>query len=211
MIRQPIIETIFPTTIVLNNIDRPFTKEELDFCHNNLDENVGGSYMGLGNKLSTDHRVLEKPELKSIREFIEYHLKFYYRNIIAAQVDSEIFITHSFLNYMRKGEGHSPHVHPNSYLSAVLYISADKDKDKICFSKSPRGEYPIRVDNLQQNMYNTYEAALPVGTGDLVIFPSSIVHGVNPKTDDNLRISLVCNTFIKGKVGNHTEYTDLYL
>lgn len=211
MIRQPVIETIFPTTIILNNIGRPFSKEELDFCHSNLSKDAEVSYMGMGNKLSKNHRILENDVLKSLREFMEYHLEFYFRNIICAQPDAELFVTHSFLNYMRKDEGHAPHVHPNSYLSAVMYISADKDKDKICFSKSPRGDYPIRVDNTQQNMYNTNEAALPVGTGDLVIFPSSIVHGVNKKEDDNLRISLVCNTFIKGTVGNYSEYTDLYL
>lgn len=211
MIKHPVIETIFPTTVLLNNIGRPFTKEELDFCHDNLNENAETSYKGLGNKLSDDHRVLENDTLKSLRKFMENHLEFYFRNIICAQPEAKLFITHSFLNYMRQGEGHSPHVHPNSYLSAVLYISADKQKDKICFSKSPKGDYPIRVDNTQQNMYNTYEASLPVGTGDLVIFPSSVIHGVNVKEDDNLRISLVCNTFIKGTVGNYSEYTDLYL
>lgn len=211
MIRQPVIETIFPTSILLNNIGRSFTKEELDFCHNNLDENAVSSYMGMGNKTSQNHLILERDELKSLKEFMEYHLEFYFRNIICAQKDAELFVTHSFLNYMKKGEGHTPHVHPNSYLSAVMYISADKSTDKICFSKSPRGDYPIRVDNTQQNMYNTYEASLPVGTGDIVIFPSSLVHGVNPKENDNLRISLVCNTFLKGTIGNYSEYTDLYL
>ena len=211
MIRQPTIETIFPTSILLNNIGRPFTKEELDFCNSNLSKDSEVSYMGMGNRLSKNHRIIENDVMKSIREFMEYHLEFYFRNIICAQSDAELFVTHSFFNYMRKGEVHTALVHPYSYLSAVLYISADKETDKICFSKSPRGDYPIRVDNIQQNMYNTYEAAMPVGTGDLVIFPSSIVHGVNPKLNDNLRISLVFNTFIKGTVGNYSEYTDLYL
>lgn len=211
MIRQPVIETIFPTTVLLNNIDRSFTKEELNFCYNNFKVNAGTSYMGLGNKLSDDHRILEKQELSSLRLFMEQNLEFYFRNIICAQPEAKLFITHSFLNYMKQGEGHSSHVHPNSYLSAVMYISADKQKDKICFSKSPRGDYPIRVDSTNQNMYNTSDASLPVGTGDLIIFPSSLVHGVTPKEEDNLRISLVCNTFIKGTVGNNSEYTDLYL
>lgn len=211
MFKPPAIETIFPTTIILNNINRSFTQEELDFCYNNYNKESAISYMGMGNKLSDDHRVLEKEVLKSIREFIEYHLEFYFRNIICAQQDSKLFITHSFLNYMKKDQGHSSHIHPNSYLSAVLYISADKNTDKIFFNKSPRGDYPIRVDHTHQNIYNAYDASLPVGTGDLVVFPSSLIHGVNPKTENNLRISLVANTFLKGTVGNHSEYTDLYL
>lgn len=211
MTAQPIIETIFPTTLVLNNISRPFTKAELDFCYKQYDAKVSESWMGHGNKLSTDHKILDHDILKSIREFIEYNLEFYFRNIICAQSSSNLFITHSFLNYISKGQGHSMHVHPNSYLSAVLYIAADRQTDKICFNKSPRGDYPIRVDNEHQNMYNTYQASLPIGTGDLVIFPSSLVHGVDIKTEENLRVSLACNTFLKGTVGNYCEYTDLYL
>lgn len=210
IIQEPVVQTIFPTTILLNNINRSFTKQELDFCEK-YRQQTEQSYGGMGNYLTKDHRVLNNPELKELREFMEYHLEYYFRKIVCAKEESKLYITHSFLNYMRKSQGHSAHVHPNSYLSAVMYISADQRVDKISFSRSPRGDWPIRVDRTQDNPYNTYDCGMTIKTGDLVIFPSSIVHGVSPKEDDNLRISLVANTFLKGKIGNYEEYTDLYL
>ena len=37
-------------------------------------------------------------------------------------------ITQSWINFTKKGEYHHPHAHPNSLISGVFYVEADKDK-----------------------------------------------------------------------------------
>ena len=44
---------------------------------------------------------------------------------------------------------------------------------------------------------------------DIVLFPSSLIHGVFPKKGTNTRISLSFNVFFKGKIGNAERLTEL--
>jgi hypothetical protein len=49
--------------------------------------------------------------------------------------------------------------------------------------------------------YNCLEWDVPVQTGQLLFFPSSVRHGVPPREDRTTdRISLSFNTFVKGLV-----------
>ena len=43
---------------------------------------------------------------------------------------------------------------------------------------------------------------IPVEEGKLIIFPSRLMHDVSRNTQDDLRISLSFNTWIKGEVGS---------
>ena len=53
---------------------------------------------------------------------------------------------------------------------------------------------------------------LPVVTGDLVLFPSSLRHSVNlNQTTDQRRISLSFNTFVFGELGYYDEANHLIL
>ena len=43
------------------------------------------------------------------------------------------------------------------------------------------------------------------------MFPSSLTHMVETKEGNNTRISLAFNVFIKGKIGNNKQLTELIL
>ena len=67
---------------------------------------------------------------------------------------------------------------------------------------------------LKVNKYNIFNATswwYPVQTGDVILFPSTLNHGVDKKKGTNTRISLSFNTFIKGKLGENANLTELVL
>ena len=54
----------------------------------------------------------------------------------------------------------------------------------------------------EYNDYNTDEVDFKVGTGELLLFPSSLQHRVTVKKTETPRISLAFNSFVKGELGH---------
>jgi hypothetical protein len=52
---------------------------------------------------------------------------------------------------------------------------------------------------------------LPVGTGDLLLFPSSLMHMVDNTVSKDTRISLSFNTFPVGTIGKEINADALHL
>jgi hypothetical protein len=52
---------------------------------------------------------------------------------------------------------------------------------------------------------------MPVTKGLLIMFPSRLEHLVLLKKNDNQRISLAFNTFLKGKLGENKSLNELIL
>ena len=60
-------------------------------------------------------------------------------------------------------------------------------------------------------MFNCTSFKVPVETGNILLFQSSLQHGVEKKKGNNERLSLSFNIFIKGTVGNNNNTTQLTL
>ena len=69
----------------------------------------------------------------------------------------------------------------------------------------------IVVCDDQLNAYNTPVKCYNVGSGDLVLFPSNLVHSVEQATGDHTRISLAFNVFVKGELGSPDRLNSLTL
>ena len=61
------------------------------------------------------------------------------------------------------------------------------------------------------NFFNSESWWLPVKTGQIMLFPSSLSHSVSIKKGTNTRVSLAFNVFIKGGVGSLNNLTRLVL
>ena len=197
---------LFPTPVLSGNIGREWTEAEnflfnyhKDFTHNNL-----------GNTTSNDRYVLKAKEAKSILEYLSTSIQYYVDNIICPQNPVEFYITQSWLNYTKPGQYHHTHEHPNSLISGVLYIDADKSNDKIMFYRANRYQQ-IKIVTENFNHFNSDSWWFEVGTGDLKLFPSHLTHSVEQKAGDNLRTSLSFNVFVKGYLGREEELTALHL
>ena len=73
------------------------------------------------------------------------------------------------------------------------------------------GPWPLQLNIKKFNVFNARSWWYTVQSGDLVLFPSSLIHGVDVKEGDNTRISLAFNVFLKGHVGNPKNLTELIL
>ena len=206
--KEPIIQSIFPTPIYTTKINRGFTKQELQFvkeqkkhCTNNQ-----------GNINTKDNYILNRKEFKNIKKFLDKHCKDYLDTIICPKNNIEIYITQSWLNYTEANQYHHKHEHPNSVVSGVFYFDSDIKNDKILFSHS-RGYQQIKpeIDDTKWNLWNSGTWFFPVETGNLFMFPSSTTHQVETKKGNNTRISLAFNTFYKGTIGINKQLTELIL
>ena len=197
------INNLFPTPVAFFNIGRSITKKELEFIKQVEKRS------NVGNITSATSNLLEQEELKDIANFINEKIKDYFDEVYKPQRKVELYITQSWSNYTTKGQYHHKHRHPNSFVSGVFYINADRSKDKIKFfnDKIPYME----VTQREYNLYNSDSWWFNVGSSDLVIFPSTLWHMVDQVESDEERISISFNTFLKGEIGEDDAMTGLRL
>ena len=214
MINRRIAE-IFPTPIYRAHLDRSYTQEELDFVKKNemkCDQNVG-------NKTSVNKNVLECAALATLKKEILNCIDDYFIHVIGIGGSSNMplynhpekvqkllpseqvkpYITQSWFNYAEKGQYHQWHNHSNSYVSGGIYINADKDTDRMQF-QDVKFE-AIKIVSRQRNKFNSHIHEFAVDTGDIILFPSDILHSVPANVGEHTRISLAFNIFIKGEIG----------
>ena len=111
------------------------------------------------------------------------------------ETNIEIYITQSWLNYTTVNQNHHAHYHANSFLSGVFYFKGDKEIDRISFQK-PSQPGLLQVPSKQPNVYNIVNCNLEVDKAALLIFPSTIVHYVEQKKDDNERMILINSSIV---------------
>ena len=162
-----------------------------------------------GNTSSEDKYLLKQKKLLNLRQFIEKSLHEYFMATYCPKNDTHLKITQSWLNWTKPGQFHHKHAHPNSLISGCYYVNAHKDSDKIFFYRD--GYQRIKFPPAEWNPYNSESWWYPVGAGDLVLFPSSLTHMVQPVEGEDTRISLAFNTFPIGVIGDENELTALQL
>ena len=148
--KEPTINNLFPTPIYMNNLDRPFTKQELLF----VKEQNKHCSKNKGNINTKDNYILKRKELKNIKKFLDKCCKDYLKKIICPKNDLQLYITQSWLNYTEENQYHHQHAHPNSVISGVFYFDCDKENDKILFIKS-NAYQQIRTVVKDFNLWNS--------------------------------------------------------
>jgi uncharacterized protein (TIGR02466 family) len=187
---------IFPTVVTMNKMERYFTEDEMN-CFMSFKDKLRYTYPN-----TLDIYILDNEPLIELKNICERALNNYLLEINKPinPNDIRLKITHSWLNFTKKEQYHPPHTHHNSILCGVLYVNANKEKDKIVFTKMDSGEnWQIQTNN-QKNIFSSNTFELSVGTGDIVIFPSNLTHSV-PLIEDENRLSLAFNSFYSGNIG----------
>ena len=199
------VASIFPTPIYLSPLGRNLTDSELKF----VDKNKKQTYKNEGNLTSNNNYVLNEKPFKDLKLHLDLRVTDYFNKVICPNNEVTPYITQSWLNYTEKKQYHHKHSHPNSLVSGVLYLNSDEKFDRILFFKDT---YPgIVFETKNYNLWNSHSWYIPVKTGDIVMFPSSLTHMVETKEGDNTRISLAFNVFVKGKIGINNKLTELFL
>jgi len=101
---------------------------------------------------------------------------------IATEGTQNLYITHSWVNVMEKGDQHYPHMHENSFYSFSCYISCANGDAPFYFIKDNKGT-KVDIDKSSE--------------GHVLIFPSQMIHTVYPKKTDGQRVSVSGNIIIR--------------
>lgn len=195
------IVELFPTVVLSAEYNKPINEKILNFVTN---QEYGKN---LYNVYSKDTFVLKNKIFKKIRKFIQKNLDFYLTNILKPKWEMKMKITQSWLNVSKKAEAHHIHSHPNGYLSGVFYLNTN-DNDRINFVRDVNN-YSMSIFSENFDFYNSTKWFLPVKSGTLYIFPSTLTHEVPPVEGDKPRISLAFNAFPSGTLGNEQSLTKL--
>jgi len=204
-IKEPEISGVFPIPVYISNLDRPFTKEEMQIFTTAEKKVVPNA----GNITSANNYILNEKGMENLKDILTAHVAEYIKRIHAPKYPMVPYITQSWANYTKKNQYHHTHEHPNSFISGVLYINANEAHDKITLHK--KGYQQIKPVPTEWNWYNSDSWFYTVKTGMIILFPSGTTHNVETKEGDNKRISLAFNTFFKGTMGENAQLTELIL
>jgi len=197
------IHNLFPIPVGIYKLDRDLTEKEIDFIKGQE------TRPNMGNVTSKDNTILRNRALTKLRDFIESSVSDYFKTIHNPKHNVNLRITQSWCNYTEPGQFHHKHAHPNSFVSGVFYPQANRETDKIYFYRS--GFQQIKLPPENWNVWNSESWWFEAGTGDLILFPSSLEHMVETVQGDQTRISLSFNTFPLGVVGEEMDLTGLKL
>lgn len=197
------IHSLFPTPVAIYQLDRELTEKELSFIKSQE------TRANTGNVTSTDNTILRNHSMTKLRDFIESNVSEYFKTVHSPKHDVSLRITQSWINYTEPGQYHHKHAHPNSFVSGVFYPQANRKTDKIYFYRD--GFQQIKLPPSDWNLWNSDSWWFEVGAGDLILFPSSLIHMVETVKGEDTRISLSFNTFPVGLVGDEMDLTGLKL
>jgi uncharacterized protein (TIGR02466 family) len=197
------IHSLFPIAIGMDRVPKELTSKELKFL------TTQQMHRNEGNVSSIDSYILDNNELMDLRNELLKIVRKYFKAVYAPADDVDVYITQSWVNSTEPSEFHHAHKHYNSFISGVFYIHSEQKVDKIQFHKT-NYEF-IKLMPTEWNAYNALSWWYPVGTGDVILFPSSLSHEVPVTESSSNRISLAFNVFLKGRLGDCTGLTELKL
>jgi uncharacterized protein (TIGR02466 family) len=164
----------------------------------------------ISNYSSINNYILKEKLFSNLKNDLDKFIADYFDKIIKPKNNTiEPYITQSWLNYTKEKESHHMHSHPNSIISGVLYIKCVENNDMIEFYDTVPNQFQIPPKEFTQ--YNSKRWWFNVAEKDLLLFPSTTTHAVQIKKENNLRISLAFNVFVKGNIGDNSDLTELIL
>jgi len=201
---QAEILDLFPTAVIRYGIDpEPW---QVSLRQQPLEHRGSHSY-------SLDCHILD--HYPDLRDIIERCCTDYAQNVLG-MVDVQRAQT-SWINHSQISDFTHEHIHSNSVIAACWYWDLPGGRDRIRFHKpDPRawGVYNMIFDldpqRAQRSPYAKTTVEVTVNQGDLLVWPSWLLHSVPAMTEQADRWSLAVNTMpVRGWGSSLHEYRPL--
>jgi len=189
---------VYKTTIDVSESDIQFCNT----CRKNIRDNTYGNYV------TTNSFVLNDHSMRELKDKIISELQYYANNIMGITDDLKLKITQSWFNYNDTDSSHHTHMHENSIISGVIYFT-ETPSDIVFFRTYPPNAIKLNPNLKKTTKFNSETIKLKIDKFDMILFPSSTVHGVDRNRSSDTRISLSFNTFYSGILGAQEEMTYL--
>jgi uncharacterized protein (TIGR02466 family) len=187
------------------NIAGTITPEQIAFIQNLKMVN------NMENLISENLYIFEEPELKSIKDTVQGVLDIYARDVMC--IPQKLYITQSWSLTCNPQVGMHGHSHSNSVMSGALYYcELPSPPSGMIFTRHvsyQQLDLPPEAD--KRNIYNTPINRIIPKQNDIILFSSRLTHLVEKNISTEKRHSIAFNTFVKGKMGNYRDVSELVL
>jgi uncharacterized protein (TIGR02466 family) len=154
-----------------------------------------GRVISNGGGWQSDNLDTGTPELAELFAEVQKRLDEVHRAFELSTSTRQV-ITEAWININQKGHFNYSHDHPGSLFSAVYYVKGGADKGELEL-KTPITAHTYTISGEMVGNFNAFTGhamVIPPVTGDLLIFPSWLLHRVNMSRSDEERISIAFNS-----------------
>jgi uncharacterized protein (TIGR02466 family) len=128
--------------------------------------------------------ILLEAEFIELKNFIDDAVKKCHQQ---TNLQGDVRLESSWFSIMRNNTYHEEHHHMPSVWSGVYYVQADNDHPGLTFvNRNAKLHWP-RTGITQLTESNSPEVTSPAQTGNVIIFPSHVLHKVHQQTTDKER------------------------
>ena len=183
------VESLWPTTLVINQLDNINNKELSEWILDCKKSNRGRLISNIGGwQLEVDeHEKILKPLHRTILETIKS----------IPLTGPKEFKINFWVNVNTKGDWNIYHDHMGVDLSGVYYVKVPENSGEIMFKDPRKGSSGER--NVVQMPLNL---PLMPKEGVLLMFPPFLEHMVSPSKSDEERISIAYNVLMRDPINN---------
>ena len=199
------VQPLFAEPFFRTNISDAISDEQIDYLKNlKMRKNKS-------NLISDNLYIFEEPELKSIKDAVQEALDLYAGEVMG--ITQTLFVTQSWTLVNNPNVGMHGHSHSNSLISGSLYYcELPQPVASMFFDRhNTYQQLQLNPEQEKQNIFNTPLNVVTPETGEVILFSSGIQHFVEPNTSNQPRYSIAFNTFIKGKLGEFRDVSELTL
>jgi uncharacterized protein (TIGR02466 family) len=163
------------------------------------------------NLISENLYIFEEPELKSIKDAVQEVLDIYARDVLC--IPQKIYVTQSWSLTNNSNVGMHGHSHSNSILSGSLYYcDLPTPPAGMVFTRHVSyQQIDLSPDAAKRNIYNSPINRIIPKQDDIILFSSRLTHMVEQNPSPQPRHAIAFNTFVKGKLGNYRDVSELPL
>jgi len=197
------VEPLFAEPYFRADIGDVISDEQVDFIKN-LKMVVNRT-----NLISENLYIFEEPELESIKSAVQDALDIYATEVMG--VTQKLFVTQSWSLINHPNVGMHGHSHSNSLVSGSLYFcEMPTPTASMVFDKHKAyQQLELNPEKDKQNIYNTPLNIVTPRANEIILFSSGLQHFVEPNGSSEPRYSIAFNSFIKGKLGNYRDVSEL--
>ena len=210
------IEGIFPLPLYMAKRHSDLEHSERQEIKDVIDEGMydPGEGDSSGGNWTTHNSYIFNTKLKTIKEFCDWHITNYVKEVLNPKEDANYYITQSWLSITNPGDWHPHHRHSNSIISGVFYIDTE-DTDRITWvdPNIDQKEKGPQTESKEINKWNAPEWSSTVENNMLLLFPSWMTHyvPVNKSDRSSPRMTIAFNSYAKGKFGSKVNRNELIL
>jgi uncharacterized protein (TIGR02466 family) len=197
------VQPLFAEPFARFDLGHAISKEQVEFIKN---LKMVPNHQNL---ISENLYIFEEPELASVKEAVHEALDIFAREVMG--ITQELYVTQSWSLINNPEIGMHGHSHSNSIISGSLYYTdLPAPGSNMIFDRyRSYQQLQFTPEREKHNIFNIPMNVVTPQTNDLILFSSGLQHFVETNHAAEPRHSIAINTFIRGKLGDYRDVSEL--